>query len=270
MNSIDFDSLGDESKQFEAVGTSLKFPPGGILMARLDGNAFHTFTKGMMKPVDISLSKSMIDTTRALVKEFHCNLGYTQSDEITLLWDLTNPKKPGTIFPFDGKAAKLNSILAGFTSVMFNEFLYGHKMGILLPLKPGIFDCRVWPLPDRLTAIRTLIWRQWDAEKNSVNSVASCYYSPSQLHGRSNKERLAMLRTSGADWEKFPLSFRFGSFVVPVKKEEPMDEELRLRIPEKDRPAAGHLVERKVLETSHVRLLNFDNEAMIEKELFKL
>jgi tRNA(His) 5'-end guanylyltransferase len=268
MNSIDFESLGDESKKFESVGTGLKFPPGGLLMARLDGNAFHTFTKSMVKPLDKELSLAMVETARELCKEFNCVLAYVQSDEITLLWDLTQPKKPGTIFPFDGKAAKLNSIIAGFTAVTFNDLLAKFRGNVPYPLKKGIFDCRVWPIPDRAAAIRTLIWRQWDAEKNSVSSLASNYISSPQLYKRNTKERIAMLRAKGINWEDFPLSFRFGTLILPKIESMPIREEIRLKIREDERPEPGTMVDRKVFNTYTIRLLNFKDEAEIEASIF--
>lgn len=56
------------------------------VIVRIDGKAFHTFTRGLEKPYDKNLMKLMQDTTLALCKEVDgCQLGYTQSDEISLL-----------------------------------------------------------------------------------------------------------------------------------------------------------------------------------------
>lgn len=266
MNSVDFVTLGDEAKQFESMGTSLKFPPGGLLMARLDGNSFHTFTRGMEKPFDKKMTSTMVEVTKRLCEHFHCALGYTQSDEITLVWDLTKPKKPGTIFPFDGKAAKLNSILAGFTAVQFNQLF--NEDGAREAQKIALFDCRVWPIPDRNSAVRTLMWRQWDAEKNSVNSLASCHYSPSQLHGRSTKERLSMLDKSGVRWSELHDGLKRGTFVLPTVKRVQLEESLRINIPEPHRPEPGAFVDRKIYQMDYPRLLSMSDETTCSLYLF--
>lgn len=54
------------------------------ILVRLDGKAFHTFTKGLQRPFDKRLSDLMVDTTKFLVEQSNATVGYTQSDEISL------------------------------------------------------------------------------------------------------------------------------------------------------------------------------------------
>lgn len=120
--SMDFNALGDKHKKIESLGTSLRFPSVGVLMARLDGNAFHTYTRFMKRPYDENFAKAMVYTTRRLVERFNCSAAYVQSDEITLIWDKTEPTSPDDIFPFDGKAQKLNSIQSILCRYLTVEF----------------------------------------------------------------------------------------------------------------------------------------------------
>ena len=80
------DDLGDRMKAYEAVETDRAFDPALPLVVRLDGRAFSTFTRGMEKPFDHTLSRIMREVTAHLVEKNHARIGYTQSDEITLLF----------------------------------------------------------------------------------------------------------------------------------------------------------------------------------------
>lgn len=79
------DSLGDRMKGYE--GVSRNFLTRRVpAIIRLDGKAFHTFTKGMEKPFDPVLTQAMQETMKYLCENIQgCVLGYTQSDEITLV-----------------------------------------------------------------------------------------------------------------------------------------------------------------------------------------
>jgi tRNA(His) 5'-end guanylyltransferase len=113
------------------------------LLARLDGRAFHTFTRDLPRPYAPGMSALMIETTRYLVAEMNARVGYTQSDEISLAW--YEPSSSATEYPFDGRYQKLASVLAGMASARFCQLLPTH-----LPSKVGTtphFDCRVWQVP---------------------------------------------------------------------------------------------------------------------------
>ena len=80
------DPIGDRCKRFEGAEAGRRAMPGIPLLARLDGRAFHTFTRGLARPWDARFATCMLETTRTLVDELQALVGYTQSDEITLLW----------------------------------------------------------------------------------------------------------------------------------------------------------------------------------------
>lgn len=59
------DSLGDRMKGYE--GVSRNFLTRRVpAIIRLDGKAFHTFTKGMKKPFDSVLTQTMQETMKYL------------------------------------------------------------------------------------------------------------------------------------------------------------------------------------------------------------
>lgn len=86
------------------------------IIARMDGRSFHTFTKGLKRPFDKNFSDCMIKTTELLVKETGACIGYTQSDEITLVWYNGNPTSQ---IWFDGKVQKMVSQLAAQATLFF-------------------------------------------------------------------------------------------------------------------------------------------------------
>ncbi len=53
---------------------------------RLDGCGFSKFLKGVVKPFDYRITDAMVKTTADLVAKFQPTLGYTSSDEISLIF----------------------------------------------------------------------------------------------------------------------------------------------------------------------------------------
>ena len=110
-------------------------PPETYLLARIDGRSFTRLIKEICKfetPFDERFSRMMVETVKSLVTDtgMEITYGYTQSDEISLLFD-----KNAQVF--GRKVRKLNSILAGTASARFS----------LLLGQPAVFDCRIIPPP---------------------------------------------------------------------------------------------------------------------------
>lgn len=90
------------------------------VIIRLDGKAFHTFTKGFVKPFDECMSKAMQETMKYLCENIQgCVLGYTQSDEITLV--LIDYQKLTTDAWFDYNVQKICSVAASMATLIFNR-----------------------------------------------------------------------------------------------------------------------------------------------------
>ncbi len=210
-----FENLGDRMKFYEQH-TMVDLMPGLPVIARLDGKAFHSFTRGLDRPFDVSFNKLMTETTKYLVDETVARIGYTQSDEITLIWEANGPKSQ--IF-MDGRVFKMQSILAAMASVFFNR-----KLNEYLPSKSGqmpIFDCRVWNVPSREEAVNVLIWREQDATRNSISMAAQSVHSHKQLHKKSSNEMQEMLFEKGINWNEYPSSFKRGVYVQRYPVERP-------------------------------------------------
>jgi tRNA(His) 5'-end guanylyltransferase len=145
------DKLGDEMKDFEGVEAQRRFEKFKPIIARIDGRTFHTFTKGMQRPYDDDMSEAMINTTIKLVESTHATIGYTQSDEITLIW--ANQSENSAVF-FDGRIQKMCSQLGALSTLYFNREVMNWDRPEYFEKMPT-FDARVWQVPDLYVAERT-------------------------------------------------------------------------------------------------------------------
>jgi len=201
------DDLGDRMKEYERHETGRKFLPMLPIYARIDGRGFSKFTKGMARPFDAAMTHAMIETTKYLVKETHANIGYVQSDEISLAW--LAPDYTSSIF-FDGKITKMTSVLAAMATAGFGRAIRGWQ-----PYEDRFpaFDARVLQLPLPYEAANMFLWRNIDATKNAVSMAARHYYSPKQMHGKNQAAMIEMLQDKGVIFADYPESFRHGTFV---------------------------------------------------------
>ena len=101
---------------YEGIEAGRRFIPTLPVMARMDGRGFSKFTKGMNRPYDERMSAAMVETTVALVKATGACFGYSQSDEITLVWHSIDVKSQ--VF-FDGRIQKMTSQLAALATLFF-------------------------------------------------------------------------------------------------------------------------------------------------------
>lgn len=191
-------------------------------IVRLDGKAFHSYTRGLDRPYDQQFMDDMDSVAIDLVRSLgNVRLAYVQSDEISLLltdWrgavsaDVGESKL--TEFPFGGQVQKLVSISAAMATAKMNALRYGVTSD-----KVALFDSRAFSLPTRDEAVRYLVWRQRDAAKNSVSMTASVHFSDRQLHGVSTRGRQAMLADIGVDPDAVPDGFRRGRVIL--REEQP-------------------------------------------------
>lgn len=209
------DSLGDRMKFYERQSATQLLPLIPIC-ARMDGRAFHTFTAGLRRPYDERLSKLMVATTKYLVEETNAKIGYTQSDEISLVWFA---KKEEQTF-FDRKLLKMTSMLSSITTAFFNR-----KLADYLPEKADkvpLFDARVWNVPVPYEACNYLIWREMDATRNSVSMAAQSEYSHGELQGKNSSVMQEMLFQKGINWNDYPSFFKRGTYVQRREVEKPL------------------------------------------------
>jgi tRNA(His) 5'-end guanylyltransferase len=222
------DDLGNRCKEFEMAEAGRKLMLGLPILARLDGRAFHTFTKGLARPYDKDFMGLMVKTASHLVEMEHADLGYTQSDEITLVW------LPKDERPFGGRIQKLESILAGRASGFFSRHLLS-----MLPSKADLyphFDCRVWAVPDLNEVYNVFKWRELDASKNSLSMLAQAHFSHKQLHGKKGKDQHDLLHSVEVNWNDEEPAFKRGTYLRRETVERILTLDELARIPKAHRP----------------------------------
>jgi tRNA(His) guanylyltransferase len=234
------EGLDDRCKGFELAEAGRRAMRGLPLLARLDGRAFHTFTRGLPRPFDPGMSRAMIETARYLVQEMLALVAYTQSDEITLAW--YEPVASASTYAFDGRFQKLASVLAGMASARFIQLIAEH-----VPSKAREtphFDCRVWQVPTLTEATEVFVWREDDATKNSITMAALSCYSDREIDGKTSADKQELLFLKGINWNEYPAFFKRGTYLRRRSVERILSDEERARIPEPHRPPPGAVVQR--------------------------
>lgn len=237
------DDLGDRMKMYEGMEAGRRLMPMLPVLARIDGRAFHSFTRGMDRPFDVKFSAAMVETTAALVRDTGACMGYTQSDEITLAWHSTNHNSQ---IWFDGRVAKMTSQLAAQATLIFYRAVLA-RMPQYAERLPT-FDARVWNVPNQAEGANVFLWREWDATKNSVSMAAAAHYSHKQLHGKNSPQKHDMLFEAGVNWSDYPAFFKRGTYVQRRTVSIPFSAEELDRLPEKHeaRKNPALIVERRV------------------------
>lgn len=201
------DPMGDRMKGDYERRTQIELPRRTHTLIRIDGKAFHTYTKGLERPYDKTLMDDMAETTRFLCQEIQgARVGFTQSDEISIL--LTDFATRQTEAWFDGNVQKIVSIAASLATAKFNEMRPTGRL--------AFFDARVFTIPQDLEVINYFLWRQRDAVRNSISMLAQAYFSTKQLHGKSTNVMQEMLWAEhGVNWNDENPRFKRGTIVVP-------------------------------------------------------
>lgn len=180
-------------------------------MLRVDGRAFHTFTRQFAKPFDLEFMDAMDVAAMDLVKEVAGAVAaYVASDEISVLarsFDVAHKEGEPELW-FGGDVAKMTTIAAASASVSLSAALG----------KRALFDGRVFTIPEDDIA-RYFFWRQRDTIKNSVTMAAECQFNRKSLHGKTTDERIQMLAEAGAPWDALPAGFRYGRFLRPERRD---------------------------------------------------
>lgn len=208
------DSLGDRMKGYEDA-YRLKLTRRTPVIIRLDGKAFHTWTKGLDRPFDATMVALMGHTMKFVVDNIQgAVFAYTQSDEISIL--LRDYDTHTTDAWFDNNIQKMVSIASSLATAKFNSLA-----SEALEDKPlAFFDARVFNLPKE-EVVNYFIWRQNDAVRNSIRSVATHYLGHKACHGKNNQEVMDMLMNldSPVNWNDYPVHLRRGFCYSSLTKE---------------------------------------------------
>lgn len=200
------DELGKRMKEYYESRTRIYLPRRTHTIIRVDGKAFHTYTKGMSRPFDDVFIYGMNETAQYMCENIQgAKLAYVQSDEISIL--LTDFDKLGTDAWFDGNIQKVASVSASLATAKFNQVMLNDKI--------GLFDSRVFTIPSIIEVVNYFIWRQKDCVRNSISSTAQSYFSPTELHGKSTSEMQEMLFTKkDINWNDYAPNLKRGRVII--------------------------------------------------------
>jgi len=239
------DNFGDRMKMYEKAESGRRFMPLLPVYARLDGRSFSRFTKGFNRPYDKRMSEAMIDTTKYLVEETNALIGYSQSDEISLVW--YSDSIDSQIF-FDGKIQKMVSVLAALASVEFNRRCQMTMLKTAADRSMPVFDSRVFQLPNKMEATNAFLWREQDATKNAISMAARTMFSHKELMNKSGNEMQEMMwQEHGVNFNDYPVFFKRGTFVRRELDWVELTDETYFNIPEEHRPD-GRVVQRHCMK----------------------
>ena len=235
---MDKTSLGDRMKNnYENVNRfylTRRMP----VIIRVDMRAGHTFTKGMNKPFDDVFVKTMQDTMKYLCENVQgCVLGYTQSDEISLV--LTDYAELTTDAWFGNNLQKMCSVSASMATLAFNKafndnivkYIDNHldadcgvtkdlteytKILINARNKGAMFDSRVFTIPKE-EVCNYFIWRQQDSTRNSIQSVGQANFSQRELNGKScNDIQDMLMMQKSINWNNYATTLKRGSCCIKI------------------------------------------------------
>ena len=190
-------NLGDRMKGYEEAAR-LYLTRRMPMIVRVDGKAFHTFTKKYEKPWDIDLRDAMTAAAKALVSEIQgAKLAYVQSDEISVL--VTDYDKLESEPWFNKAIQKVSSVSASIATMAFNQKLKNDDPDYRMN---ACFDSRCFVLPKE-EVCNYFIWRQQDAIRNSILGLGQKYFSHKEMHKKKCSEvQELLLSLHGVDWNK--------------------------------------------------------------------
>ena len=240
------DELGTRMKKYYEQIPKTKLMRRMPVIIRIDGKAFHTFTKGFKRPFDEILIKTMQETTKYLCENIQgCVLGYTQSDEITLV--LVDYQTFETAAWFDYEVQKMCSIAASMATMAFNKYFKRnvdteitdyvfflapqcveaqekiaeyHTKLLQATAHGAMFDARVFNIPKE-EVTNCIYWRQLDASRNSIQMVGKANFSHKELQGKNcNAIQDMLMMQKGINWNDFPTYMKRGTCVIKEEYED--------------------------------------------------
>ena len=202
------DELGDRQKMYEGREAQRRALPRLPVVVRIDGKGFSRWTKGLVYPFDERLEQCRQHTVRHLLAETGALIGYHQSDEISLVLWSGDPKSQ---IYCDGRWQKIVSHTASMAANAWRDAVEKY-----IPEKVGLhanFDSRAWEVPSLDEAANALMWREWDASKNSVSMAARSVYSHKEVNGKNGSEMQDMLMAKDINWNNYPVWAKRGTYM---------------------------------------------------------
>lgn len=228
------DDIGTRMKDFYEQIPKTKLMRRCPVAIRIDGKAFHTYTRNFKRPFDSIFMRAMQETMKYLCENIQgCVLGYTQSDEITLI--LVDYEKINSSAWFDYEVQKLCSVSASMATMRFNQVFARlvqevKEEGTEDPKyikvldkaceTGAMFDSRCFNIPKE-EVTNLVYWRQLDASRNSIQMVGHANFSQKQMHGKSTSDIQDMLMLEkNINWNDFPVACKRGSCCIRGQADE--------------------------------------------------
>jgi len=218
-------SLGDRMKDYERVSKGLLTPRSPVIV-RVDGKAFHTYTKGFDRPFDSRIITSMVESAIEVAKQIQgFKMAYIQSDEASFVF--TDYDDINTQGWFSYELQKIVSISASVMTAHFNRImddtlqdLFNKKQSEYnmdgssnktineeldkikkLSKKIALFDSRAFVIP-RDEIANYFLWRAQDWARNSVQMYARANFSHKQCNNKKIPDLHELLYSIGKNWAK--------------------------------------------------------------------
>ena len=230
------DDLGTRMKEYERRNQYWLQRRTPVII-RVDGKAFHSFTRGFQKPFDEVFGNAMVRTMEYMCQNIqNAIFGYVESDEITIV--LVDYAKLDTDSWFGYRTDKLCSIAASMATMAFNKYFAeevekwffdnidfpsifaeseikpeDEKLSITYQnalIKGAMFDARCFNIPKE-EVCNCIYWRQLDAARNSVQMVGQANFSHNELQGCSCNVIQDMLHEQrGINWNDYETRWKRG------------------------------------------------------------
>ncbi len=220
------DTLGDRMKKYEKINSDNLIPKIPAVI-RLDGRAFHTYTKQFKKPFDDVLINTMDETAKYLCSKIQgAKFAFVQSDEISIY--ITDRDNLESQLWYDGNIQKITSVSTSIATGKFNQLMFINGCGDMGgDLKESMisdtdiaemmlaeFDSRVFQLPNDEEVVNCFLWRQNDCTRNSISSVAQSLFSARQLHKVNTKQMQELIFEKGINWNDYNPKLKRGRFIT--------------------------------------------------------
>ena len=231
------DSLGDRMKEYYENVYRIRLTRRTPVIIRIDGKAFHSFTKKFHRPYDLIFKQTMWNTAQYLCKNIqNARLAYVQSDEISIL--MIDYNKLTTSAWFDNNIQKICSVSASMATLAFNsnfkhvfnavtlDILSEEYVNYASKFDTAMFDSRCFNIPES-EVCNYFIWRQQDATRNSIETLGRCYFSAKELHKvNCNQIQDKLMNEKDINWNDCPTFFKRGACVVRNNNDWSLDLEI--------------------------------------------
>jgi tRNA(His) 5'-end guanylyltransferase len=204
--------LGLKIKSLYENRTRLLLDQDEYIIIRIDGKNFSRYTRKLKKPFDQDLADDFDQTAKILCSQIMgAHMAYTQSDEISIV--VSNFSSSGKDIWFNGNIQKIVSVSCSMATASFND----SRIKRSVDYKGGIFDSRVFTIPDRSSVLEYLTWRQKDASRNSISMIARSVMSSKEMHGISTGKIIEILKDRGIDLKIYNQGLLYGRIIFKEK-----------------------------------------------------